>query len=223
MTVASACRVDCAARGAAEQMRQDSEAAAVCASGMRFFIWSPPAVSLGWKQPVPEWLCSPAWQDSGLQWVERPTAGGAAFHGTDVSLSLVVPQSEQPSLRGLMARVCESAARLCRRFGIEAEACTDRPSAGRVTVCLSQPSPYAVLVAGRKVAGFGARRYPRAWLVQGSLLVNDLPAALAVALPESVRSELEARALPLAAAADRALSEENVAHAWAEQWETDAL
>lgn len=194
-------------------MARDVRLARESVPTVRFFEWRPAAVSLGWKQARPEWLPS-----AGAAWVERPTGGGIALHGTDLSLSVVVPRGLALPLDTLMQAVCRSAAKLCESFGASAEVRLDAPGSGRITYCLAEESPYAVLIGGRKVAGFAVRRYPESWLVQGSLLIRPVDAAVAGWLPQAAREALLARAVALADEAAIAVTEAVAAERWAEQW-----
>ncbi|MBI2104765.1 MAG: hypothetical protein HYT90_04175 [Candidatus Omnitrophica bacterium] len=205
-------------RPAAEQMARDEALAQTPVPTARLYRWAPPAISLGWKQPRPEW-CEPArWTAAGLEAVERPTGGGIAVHGSDVSIGVVVPRAAGCHLDTLMSAVCGSAAELCRAYGVAASTLLDAPADGRVTCCLAEPSPYAVLVGGRKVAGFALRRYPWAWLIQGSLLVRPIPEGLARAMPSEAIRELETRAVSLAEAAGETVTEQEAAERWAAHW-----
>jgi len=191
---------------------------------VRVFTWDPPALSLGFKQTVPDWLDRIRWQAAGLELVERPTGGGIAFHGSDVSISVVAPRRPGGrSPHALASTVCESAIRLCQAYGLEATAQLMCGQASRVTYCLTQPSPYAVFICGRKVAGFALRRFPDSWLVQGSLLVRPLPAALAGALPQDVRDQLAKRAVALSEASGKWMDEADVTQRWAAQWRDDEV
>ena len=181
----------------------------------RFFTWHP-GISLGWKQPVPEWLDASAWHAAGLDLVERPTGGGIAFHGSDVSISVVVPRSVGRSVAELLGAVCRSAGRLCESYGFEARCACDIERGERMTYCLTEPSPYAVFLGEKKVAGFALRRYPESWLIQGSLLVNPIPGKLAEALPHDVIESLRERAMPLLQPA--ATREEELMERWADCW-----
>ncbi len=203
-------------RPAAAQMTFDERLICLGVPTVRFFTWHPPAVSLGFKQPPPEWLTPSQWSAQGLELVERPTGGGMAFHGSDVSLSIVVPRASAVPLELIMRTVCQSAVQVCRAFGAEAHALMDVQTEGRITYCLTQPSPYAVLIGARKVAGFAVRRYPDGWLIQGSLLVRRLPGLLARALPSDLLQRVEREASPLCFFGG--VSEREIARHWADRW-----
>ncbi|MBI3331310.1 MAG: hypothetical protein HYZ96_04265 [Candidatus Omnitrophica bacterium] len=199
-------------------MARDAALAQEPVATARLYRWAPPAVSLGWKQPRPEWLTPARWAAAGLEVVERPTGGGIAVHGSDVSIGIVVPRAGGWRLETLMSAVCRSAAELCRSYGVAASPLLDAPEYGRVTYCLAEPSPYAVLVDGKKVAGFALRRYSRAWLIQGSLLVRPVPEVLARAMPSDAIRGLQVRAVSLAEAAAEAVTEAGTAERWAARW-----
>lgn len=201
-----------------DQMGRDEELAQEAAPTARFFLWSPPAVSLGRRQSRPDWLRDPARRCHPVDCVERPTGGGLAFHGSDVSLSVILPRDTAAPLRTLMQAVCGSAVSLCRSYGVKAVAELDAPSASRITYCLAEPSPFAIRAGERKLAGFAIRRYPRAWLIQGSLLVRPLPQALTAVLPPAVQAQLRDRAWSLAEASRAAITETQAAERWASHW-----
>lgn len=203
---------------ASEHMAIDSAIAAETIPTARFFTWKQPAVSLGLKQTPPDWVKTQAWKDSALVLVERPTGGGAAFHGSDVSIAIAVPRSFNLSLATVMQAACLSALRLCESFGVAAQVVGDVKGVSRITYCLTEASSYAVFAASKKVAGFALRRFAQTWLVEGSLLVNPLPEALARALPEPVLAQLGARAVSLAEAAKKPASEAELLARWADGW-----
>lgn len=205
-------------RPAAAQMARDVGLAGEAQPTARWFVWHPPAVSWGWKQPLPAWVRPVLKPDGLLEGIERPTGGGLAFHGSDVCLAVVVPRATDDSMRPVIEAVCESAARLCRSFGAPAEACLEAAGAGPVTCCLAESSPYAVLAGGRKLAGFAVRRFTCTWLVQGSLLVRPMPAGLSRALPATVQQPLREHAVSLAEAGDPAVRETTVIERWAASW-----
>ena len=143
----------------------------------RFFRWSPPAVSLGLKQEVPGWLDEKLLCAAGVELVERPTGGGLALHGSDLSIAVVVPMASHASLQVLIDAVCSSASRLCSELEVPAVVRQDG-ARERCLICLAEPTPYALMMGARKLAGFALRRTSGSWLIQGSLLINRLPEAL---------------------------------------------
>ena len=185
---------------------------------VRLFLWDPPAVSLGRTQHAPEWLRDPRWRASGLEAVERPTGGGIAFHRSDLSISIVVPRTAGCRVATIMRAACEGTVQLCATYGIEAVSLLEAQAIGRIIYCSTQPSPYAVCVGGRKVAGFAIRRYPESWLIQGSLVARPFPAVLLQAIPRDVADALHQHAVALSALAGRSLSEPEAAQRWVQHW-----
>src|SRR3989338_5550523 len=121
------------ARSAAKHMAIDEGLALQVDPSVRVFTWSPPAISLGFKQQPPGWLEETRWRNAGLELVERPTGGGIAFHGSDVSISVVAPRRPGLSPHALMSAVCDSATRLCHAYGLEATAELVSGQTSRVT------------------------------------------------------------------------------------------
>ena len=203
---------------ACAQMARDVDLSQDGRQRVRFFLWDPPAISLGWKQPRPGWLSQARWRASGVELVERPTGGGIAFHGSDVSVAIVIPRAGAISLEMVMRTVSQSAARLCQSYGVETSSLVDGQGAKRITYCLTQESPYALFIGTQKVAGFALRRYPGSWLVQGSVFVRPLPASVAHAIPSDVADQLKRRAVALSEAASSLVDERDVARRWAKHW-----
>ncbi len=202
-----------------EQMAFDENLAEQAQPAVRFFCWSPPGVSFGLKQPQPEWFDSQSFEIQGLEWVHRPTGGALALHGSDVSWSIVIPNAWKAPLEEWMRKVCACAVALCADFGVEAKALLDAPAAGRVTYCLAETSPYAIMVGQRKVMGFAIRRFPNSWLVQASLLVEPVPGKLRALLPESVLSQYSVRAIALSEASEQEVFARAVQAHCAQHWQ----
>ncbi len=200
------------------QMARDVELAQDVTPTLRLFTWNPPAMSYGWRQELPSWMNVAACRANGIELVERPTGGGIAFHGSDLSVSLVVPRALALPLESVMGAMCQASVRLCETYGVEATCALTSHEHARIMYCLTQPSPYAVFIDGRKVAGFALRRYPQTWLIQGSLLARPLPEALRRVLPDDVAAELDARAVSLEEAARSDVKEEHLAERWGHAW-----
>ena len=203
---------------AAAQMAMDEALARAARATFRLFRWKRPAVSLGFKQRPPAWVEPEALARHGIEVVERPTGGGIAVHGSDLSCSVVVPQEPRRTLAFLMEGVCEALAQGVRELGVPVEWAPDAQPPSRLAYCLTEPSPYALMVAQRKLCGLAIRRYQTSWLVQGSLLVGALPAAFAPVMPAEVFGAFQARAITLEEAAGRLVCEEDLLTALIGAW-----
>jgi len=200
------------------QMALDEELAKATRPTLRLFRWVRPALSLGFKQRAPEW-CDPVMLTAhDIELVERPTGGGLAVHGSDLCCSVVAPGHPHLWLKQVMATVCETLARALRSLGAAVNVVGETDAAKAVTCCLTDPSPYAFMVGQRKLGGFAIRRYPKTWLIQGSLLVRSLPVVFARVMPTDVRAAFETRAIPLEEAADRAVRDEELIAALVRAW-----
>ena len=162
---------------------------------LRLFRWKRPALSLGRNQIRPDWLDRARAAELGIEVVERPTGGGLALHGSDLSCSVVVPLEPHLRLSGVMARICETLSEACRSVGAHVEWVGELLPAGalggpgtsaRIVYCLAQRSSYALYASGKKFGGLAIRRYPRALLVQGSCALHRFPDALMRAMSEDV-------------------------------------
>lgn len=209
---------------AAEQMAIDERLAAQAQRTVRLFRWRRPAVSLGRRQPVPSWANESSLAAHGIERVERPTGGGIALHGSDLSFSVVAPMA-QVAIGALMDT---AAARLTcglRTCGIwvewqrEVEPRQSSGQAGRITYCLTEQSPYALMIGRRKVGGLALRRYRASWLVQGSMLMRPLPAVFRSILPEAVQGAWRMSAVSLEEAMRAPLADDALIDALHQAWE----
>lgn len=208
-----------AGAGPAEsQMAADVALMAHGRPSVRLYTWNHAALTFGRSQSAPAWVHDDAGHpriDSAI----RPTGGGMAVHGSDVCVAVAIPQLQTLQLHRLLSAICVSAVQLCRSLGVEAAALVSAPGAGRVQVCLADPSPYAVMVHGKKVAGFALRRYPKGCVMQGSLLVAPIDAALRRILPPAVRDELAARAISLQEGGATRVTPGAALSAWRAGWD----
>lgn len=209
-------------RSAAEQMAIDEALARQGEATLRLFRWSRPALSLGYRQPRPAWIDPERWAAHGVELVERPTGGGIAVHGTDLSCSVVAAHRDVPDVRGLMDLICESVAQGLRGLGIPVRRIAEADRASRIQWCLTEESPYALMVGAKKICGFAIRRYAATWLVQGSMLVWPLSPAIERALPRDVAEAFGAKATAIQHAAVRKIFDDeltaSIAHAWRGVW-----
>lgn len=182
---------------AAEQMAIDERLAAAAQPNLRLFRWNRPAISLGLKQTPPPWVNVSALSAHGIDVVRRPTGGGIALHGSDLSCSVVAPLAPGRRINVLMDGVASLLCRGLRALGVRAAWECEAASAPRITYCLTERSPYALMVDGRKLGGLAIRRTPVSWLIQGSVLVRALPPVFRLVMPEPVRRAFEARAITL--------------------------
>ncbi|MGE5528312.1 MAG: biotin/lipoate A/B protein ligase family protein [Patescibacteria group bacterium] len=144
---------------------------------LRFYTWTPPAVSLGRYQDAEAELDRRACRELGFGAVKRPTGGRAVLHLGDLTYAVAageadgVPAGVLPSYlhfsRGLVAGLA--------RLGITAELHTPASRASGSPSCFSSPSWYELTVAGKKVAGSAQRREGPNVLQHGAVMIDFHP------------------------------------------------
>jgi lipoate-protein ligase A len=144
---------------------------------LRLYRWDSPAVSLGYAQRD-EGVDLAACARAGLTVVRRPTGGRAVLHGGDLTYAVALPRrgtwatwSVAMSCRAIHAAV----ARGLQSLGVPALVAGERPSAapGRGgPVCFAGLGTHEIAVGGRKLVGSAQRRFARAILQHGSVLLT---------------------------------------------------
>ncbi len=179
---------------------------------VRFFGWTPPAVSLGYGQPLDARVDLRACARLGIGLVRRPTGGSAILHESppaEVTYSVVARAGDFPGAEDLLEtyRVLGTAlAAGLARLGVDAQvvprvrgqsasgapmdlgsrrsdADERRTIAGAPTFCFARTGSYEIAVAGRKVAGSAQRRQGGAFLQHGSVLLDADPERLRAVFP----------------------------------------
>ncbi|MCK5439198.1 MAG: lipoate--protein ligase family protein [Gemmatimonadetes bacterium] len=149
---------------------------------LRFYGWSPPAVSIGRHQPNPEPEAIRTLDVRGVDCVRRPTGGRAVYHGPiaeELTYSVVAPIGVPPFAgRGADAyrRIHSALAAALVELGVGATLASD--GAGRRLralrpddrlACFASPVGDEVTVDGKKLVGSAQRRTRRAFLQHGSI------------------------------------------------------
>jgi len=155
---------------------------------LRFYEWDPPAVSLGYAQGEGT-LDLEACTRVGLPVVRRPTGGGAVLHGGDLTYAVALPRHRSWGARSVAAscRVIHAAvASGLRRLGVAAEMADPRaghpPATRGCAACFAALSGSEIAVGGRKLVGSAQRRFRRAILQHGSILLEATQDRLAALL-----------------------------------------
>ncbi len=196
----------------------DEQLAAQAQPTVRVFQWKQPAVSLGYGQPPPAWVERSWLSTQGVEQVVRPTGGGIALHGSDLSFSVVAPIVPRERVGALMEQVAVRLTRSLRACGVWSEWRQDVECRNRITYCLTEDSPYALMIGKRKVGGLALRRVRTNWLIQGSILMRPLPAVFQRVLPEEVKWSFDTHSISLEEAKGGPLTEFAVVHALRQAW-----
>lgn len=79
---------------------------------LRFYGWSPPAISIGYFQSLEEEVDLEACKKYGVDFVRRITGGGAVFHEHEITYSIHIPESAAQDLN-LPLGILESYGKIC--------------------------------------------------------------------------------------------------------------
>lgn len=150
---------------------------------LRIFAWEPPALSLGYGQPLDDRIDVAAARALGIGLVRRPTGGSAILHeGPDleVTYSVVAAAGDFPGADDLLATYRWIGAALeagLARLGVPAAMVPVQPSnpAAMPAFCFARTGSYELEVTGKKVVGSAQRRQGSAFLQHGSIMLGTTP------------------------------------------------
>lgn len=144
---------------------------------VRFYGWSPPALSLGYAQSLEREIDLRQCSSLGIDVVRRPTGGRAVLHDHEVTYSVVIGGDDPRVSSGVLAAyltISQAMIRGLSYLGISAELLPLRrgiplPSDTASPVCFATPSSYEVAVGGRKIIGSAQRRAHNVIMQHGSI------------------------------------------------------
>ena len=158
---------------------------------IRFYQWSPPAVSLGYFQDLKKEINVKVCQDIGIDIVRRPTGGKAVLHDQELTYSFIIKENDplvNDSILETYKKISGGIIRGLSYLGIKAELVPlrgklennllDRSDKARIhhldfkSICFSVPSQYEVQVEGKKIVGSAQVRKGGVVLQHGSLLIK---------------------------------------------------
>jgi len=149
---------------------------------LRFYTWSPAAVSLGRFQDKERAVNAEACRQRGFDIVRRITGGRAVLHCDELTYSIIARSDSALFPNDILGTYRVIAAGLLaglRELGIAAEMVSRSgrhagmvKSVSQEPACFSSPSWYEILVKGRKIIGSAQRRVGGAFLQHGSILIG---------------------------------------------------
>ena len=126
---------------------------------VRFYTWSPPAISIGYFQGLSEEVDLEKCKEFGVEYVRRITGGGAVFHEDELTYSIVIPESHPHIPKNIMesyGRICGAVMKGLKNQGID--------------------SVYApindIISGGRKISGNAQTRKLKTVLQHGTVLLD---------------------------------------------------
>ena len=158
---------------------------------VRFFAWAPPAVSLGYGQPLDGAIDVAACARLGVQLVRRPTGGSAILHegpSAELTYSVVARADDFPGADDLLETYRVLGAGLAAglaRLGapVEVMPIIRRRGVASPAFCFARTGSYEIAIGGKKVAGSAQRRQGGAFLQHGAVLLDADPARLGAVFP----------------------------------------
>ncbi len=143
---------------------------------IRFYRWSPPAISLGYFQSLEKEVDIVACEKAGVDVVRRLTGGRAVLHQDELTYSLVAPENNEKVAGSILESYLSISRGLVRglnALGVEAELAEGKKHAEfGSAACFDAPSWYEMAVDGKKLVGSAQTRRNRCILQHGSLLVR---------------------------------------------------
>jgi len=158
---------------------------------IRFYQWSPPAVSLGYFQDLEKEIDVDVCQDMRIDIVRRPTGGKAVLHDKELTYSFIIKENHplvNDSILETYKKISGGMIRGLSYLGITAELVPLREKlksnpllkGGKSeirhsdfkSICFSVPSRYEVQVEGKKIVGSAQVRKREIVLQHGSLLIE---------------------------------------------------
>jgi lipoyl(octanoyl) transferase len=158
---------------------------------IRFFAWAPPTVSLGYGQPLDEHVDVAACRRLGVGLVRRLTGGSAIYHDgpeRELTYSIVAAADDiGGGARDLLYSyqwIGRALAAGLRALGAPVEmvgaARGDEPTPA---FCFARTGSCEIELGGRKLVGSAQRRYGRAFVQHGSILLGVDAERLAAIFP----------------------------------------
>jgi lipoyl(octanoyl) transferase len=131
----------------------------------RLYGWSPPALSLGFHQPVTD-VDTDALKRAGYDLVRRPTGGRAVLHADEITYSIIM-DATRLSVEDMYERISRVLVSGLRYAGYDV---TFSPSKVNLKAryeelhsvsCFTVSSQHEIQLGGRKLVGSAQRRYAR--------------------------------------------------------------
>jgi len=158
---------------------------------IRFYQWSPPAVSLGYFQDLQKEIDVDTCKNLGIDIVRRPTGGKAVLHDKELTYSFIIRENHplvNHSILETYKKISGGMIRGLSYLEITAELVPLReklkstpsgnvakskiPHSDIKSICFSVPSQYEVQVKGKKIVGSAQVRKKEIVLQHGSLLIE---------------------------------------------------
>lgn len=149
---------------------------------IRFYGWTPPAVSLGYFQKAENAIDFNACRRRGIDVVRRLSGGRAVLHDKELTYSLICPEGTPPFTSNILETykiISECLMSALKSLSLDVRWVTFRDKRrastrlNQKTVnCFSAPSWYEITVEGKKICGSAQKRGGGVVLQHGSILLE---------------------------------------------------
>ena len=147
---------------------------------IRFYQWSPPAVSLGYFQNLKKEIDVDSCRNLGIDIVRRPTGGKAVLHDKELTYSFTIRENHplvNNSILETYKKISGGIIKGLFYLGVTADLVPLREKSkihhsDLKSICFSVPSQYEVQVEGKKIVGSAQVRKREIVLQHGSLLIE---------------------------------------------------
>ena len=140
---------------------------------LRFYTWSPPALSLGYLQKKwPEHWHNLSYQGQSLDLVRRPTGGRTVLHQGDLTYAIITSVGAKKSW-GIYEEICQFLIEGWKRLGIELQYGSAERGYIHNPSCFNIATAADLVTAdGSKLIGSAQRKGKKAILQHGSMILS---------------------------------------------------
>ncbi len=146
---------------------------------LRFYIWSPPAVSFGKNQKEEEVLNFDECSKNNIDLVKRPTGGRALFHHKELTYFLsgpldgkIFPKNFQENYNLISNCLLRGLYLLKIPAEIKKQKEIYKTSPLNPTPCFSEPAPGEIVIEEKKVVGSAMLVEEEFFLIHGSIIID---------------------------------------------------
>ncbi|MBD3321439.1 MAG: hypothetical protein GF350_10135 [Chitinivibrionales bacterium] len=144
---------------------------------IRFYGWSPPAISLGYRENPASTLDFDALRKDKVDWIRRATGGRAVLHWEDITYSVIFSRAIAAmgnSVSRTYNLICRCLQEGLKRCGVTSTSHNSAPDIARERSavrlpCFLAPNRDEIMVDGKKLVGSAQKRTADAVLQHGSI------------------------------------------------------
>jgi len=174
-----------ACAGALNMALDEALVESVAAGGaptLRFYAWSPAAISFGYAQDPTREVDLDTCRALGLDLVRRPTGGRAVLHWQELTYSVICRCDDERAggrIEHTYRRIGECLVAGLHLFGVDvelekAQLRQPRPKGNAVAQpCFSSTARWEIKYRGRKLVGSAQRRFADVVLQHGSIIIGN--------------------------------------------------